>query len=118
MGIDASIRRQLIVLARRPSARTVVWSHASPTDWRPESVHNPSGILDSHFTKESAWELIATQLENGCEVKTIELHAPRGNKGYVIELQLSASEPTLYIKIQLGSGKIIGRSFHYSYQSS
>ena len=31
-----------------------------------------------------------------------------------MEIDLDANEPKIYVKIQLGSGKIIGRSFHYS----
>ena len=108
-----SIRHQLITLARRKRARVVGWSPVRPTDWRPHSVRNPGGILNTQFSDAAAWELIASQLEAGCEVETIILDKPPGAKGYVMLIELEPGRP-IYIKLQLGSGKIIGRSFHYS----
>ena len=113
MSIDRFIRHQLITLARRKSARVVDWSPGRPTDWRPQSVRNPGGILDTHFSDAAAWELIASQLEAGCEVETIILEKPPGAMGYVMLIQLEQGRP-IYIKLQLGAGKIFGRSFHYS----
>ena len=113
-GIDGATRHQLVVLARRPSARTSDFIRARPTDWRPTDVRNPNGILDSHFTNSTAWELIAERLEAGEEVEVIELRKPPGASGYVMRIQLAADLPELYIKLQLGAGKIFGRSFHYS----
>ena len=71
-------------------------------------------MLDTHFTPSTAWELIATRLENGEEVEVIELNQPRGAKGYVMLIDLGSDVPDLYVKLQLGAGKIFGRSFHYS----
>ncbi len=85
-----------------------------PTDWRPGQVHNPNGVLDSHFTDASAWEYIATKLENEHPVEVVELDKPPGAKGYVMKIDIETGKSKLYIKLQLGSGKIIGRSFHYS----
>ena len=114
MSIDASIRQQLIILARKPKAQVVTFTQASPTDWRPESVRKPDGEFETHYTSESAWELIATQLEAGCEVKTINLQKPPGKKAYVMIFDSGEKEREIYVKVQLGAGKIIGRSFHYS----
>lgn len=113
MSISESKRHQLITLARRKRARVVDWSPERPTDWRPQSVRNPDGILDTHFTDAAAWDLIVSQLSAGCEVETIILEKPPGAKGYVMLIELEPGRP-IYIKLQLGSGKIIGRSFHYS----
>ena len=44
----------------------------------------------------------------------MELHQPKGAKGYVMLIDLGPTEPKLYVKLELRSGKIIGRSFHYS----
>ncbi len=116
MALSASIRRELVVLARRSKARTVKFRKDRPTNWRPTQVRNPDadGMLDEYFTKASAWEYIATMLENGHPVKTVELHKPPGAKGYVMKIKIEPGKPQLYIKLQLGDGKIIGRSFHYS----
>ena len=113
-GIDEATRRQLVILARRVNTRTSEFSRDRPTDWRPNEVRNPDGVLDTHFTPSTAWELIATRLENGEEVEVIELNQPRGAKGYVMLIDLGSDVPDLYVKLQLGAGKIFGRSFHYS----
>lgn len=114
MSISESIRHQLITLARRKNARVVDWSRERPTDWRPQSVRNPGGIVDTHFTDAAAWDLIVSQLSADCEVEPIILEKPPGATGYVMLIELDPDEKPIYIKLQLGSGKIIGRSFHYS----
>ena len=91
-----------------------MFSRDRPTDWRPTEVRNPDGLLDAHFTDSTAWELIAARLEVGAEVEVIELRQPPGAKGYVMKMELGTDVPKLYVKLQLGAGKIIGRSFHYS----
>ena len=112
--LKESIRRELIVLARRSNARTSQFSHNRPTDWRPEQVRNPHGVLDEYFTKAGAWEFIADRLEAGHPVEIVELRKPPGAKGYVMKIDIETDQPQLYVKLQLGSGVIIGRSFHYS----
>ena len=72
------------------------------------------GSLDSHFTSGGAWEFIATKLEEGHSVEVVELQKPPGKKGYVMKIDLDPGDQPLYVKLQLGSGKVIGRSFHYS----
>ena len=114
MSIDASTRRQLALLARRASARVVEFSPDRPIDWRPQSVRDPSATIGTQFTDAAAWELIASRLESGHEVETIVLRKPRGAKGYVMKIDLEPGGVPLYVKVQLGAGKIIGRSFHYS----
>ena len=109
-----SIRRQLAVLARRSHARVTEFSNDRPTDWRPGQVRNPDGLLDTHFTDAAAWELIASRLEDGHPVEVVELRKPAGATGYVMKIDIEPGQPRLYVKLQLGSGAIIGRSFHYS----
>ena len=89
-----------------------------PTDWRPGQVRNPNGILDTHFTDAAAWEFIASRLEDGQPVEIVELRKPAGATGYVMKVHIEPDRPQLYVKLELGSGKIIGRSFHYSDRSN
>lgn len=114
MALSDSIRRQLVVLAGRRKARVTAFRSDRPTDWRPGQVRNPTGVLDTHFTDASAWELIASKLEDGHPVEIVELDKPPGATGYVMKIDIEPGHPLLYVKLQLGSGKIIGRSFHYS----
>jgi len=114
MEPSQSTREQLATLARRSRARVTEFSPARPIDWRPGQVRNPNGVLDTHFTNAAAWELIATLIENRHPIEVVDLKKPQGAKGYVMKINLEAGQQQLYIKLQLGSGKIIGRSFHYS----
>ena len=104
----------MVILARRSGARITTFSREQPTDWRPEQVRNPKGRLDSYFTDASAWEFIAAQIKDGHPVEIVDLNKPKGAKRYVMKINLEADRPQLYVKLQLGSGKIIGPSFHYS----
>jgi hypothetical protein len=107
-----SIRREAAILARRKSARTVSFTRDSPSDWRPRTVINPED--GQPFTDAAAWQLIADLLDRGEPLECIELKYPAGKKGYAM-IPLVASR-RVYVKFQLGAGKIIGRSFHYSEQ--
>ena len=88
-----------------------------PTQWQPQQVRDPEGGISPYFTDGGAWELIADKLEAGHDVEVVELRKPPGAKGYVMHIRLGPNEPLLYVKLQLGSGKVIGRSFHYSNRS-
>lgn len=114
MSIDDSTRHQLVVLARRKHARVVEFRPDRPIDWRPREVRNPSSTFDPQFTEAAAWELIASHLENGHHVDTVVLRKPPGATAYVMHIELEPDKPALYVKFQLGAGKIIARSFHYS----
>ena len=114
MHVDEATRYQLVILARRKDARITDFSRGRPTDWRPGQVRNPAGLLDTHFTDAAAWELIASRIEDGHPLEIVRLDKPSGAKGFVMKIDLSSGQPQLYVKLQMGSGKIIGRSFHDS----
>lgn len=113
MSIDRSIRDQLVSLVRR-GARTSEFTRERPTDWRPGEVPNPEGLVLPHFDEKSAWDLIASRLESGHAVETVTLNQPPGKTGYVMKVDLNPGRPPVYVKLQLGSGVVIGRSFHES----
>ena len=117
MSLNAETRRQLALLARSGRSRRTEFSSEAPTDWRPQTVRRPEGGFSPFFTDAAAWELIADKLEAGHEVEVVELRKPPGAKGYVMKIRLASTELPLYVKLQLGSGKVIGRSFHYSDRS-
>ena len=114
VSIDDSTRHQLVVLARRKHARVVEFRPDRPIEWRPREVRNPSALFDTQFAEAAAWELIASQLESGHPVDSLDLQKPPGATAYVMLIELESDKPPLYVKFQLGSGKIIARSFHYS----
>ena len=85
MSIDDSTRHQLVVLARRPRSRDTKFSAERPTEWRPHEVRNST--VDLPFTNSAAWELIASRLEDGHDVKVVTLDNPRGKPGYVMKIR-------------------------------
>jgi len=103
-GNAEQIHHQLLVLARRRSCRVLGW----PRDWRPTQVLDPE--TGEPFTLVGAWEYIIALLEGNIEIQPKILDD--GKPAYVMLVPLGAR--TLYIKLQLGSGRLIGRSFHYS----
>ena len=112
--INAATRSQLVALARRSSTRTAKFTRDRPSVWQPAEVRNPTAALDTHFTEETAWKFIVSRLEAGEEVEVIELNKPAGAKGYVMRIGLGPDLPKLYVKLQMGSARVFGRSFHYS----
>jgi hypothetical protein len=114
MGDDVeSIRHQLVVLCRRKKARKTEWSVHCPTEWQPSTVIDPQSGLP--FTDAGAWEFVADRLEDGSQLESVQLDKPPGSTGYVLKIPLDSRK--LYVKLQLGSGSVIGRSFHYSKES-
>jgi hypothetical protein len=73
-------------------------------------VLNPSG--GQPFTDAGAWEFIAQLLLQGHPLEESPQEQPPGVTAYV--MQISLPEGTVYIKVRLGAGFILGRSFHYS----
>lgn len=104
-------RLEAAILARRKKARSVNFSPEAPCDWRPETVNDPE--TGTVFTRDGAWEFIAGKLEDENQsVRWVELRKPPGKKAF--EMIVAHSDGDIYIKFQLGAGKIKGRSFHYS----
>lgn len=77
-------------------------------------VVDPNDADQQVFTEPGAWEFIAEQLEAGRPMLEIKLDTPAGKTGYVVMASGGEKRPDIYVKLQLGSGKVIGRSFHYS----
>ena len=110
---DDNFRHELLVLARKgKKCRITQWTKERPTVWQPTQVKNPeSGFI---FTEAGAWDFIADLLEAGHPLQSMILDHPPDKIGYVMKVSGGAGEREIYIKLQLGSGKIYGRSFHYS----
>lgn len=101
-------RREFASLARRKEGRRLGW----PRDWRPQEVRNPE--TQEPFTESGAWWFIAEKLEEGHVIEEIPMDDRPGTRGYVMEVDIGSDVPPLYVKLQRGSGKVVGRSFHYS----
>lgn len=106
------IRQELRRLSLVRRTRRAEFSSAMPSDWRPLQTIDPR--TGQVFTEDGAWEFVAEKLDDGTPVTPIELSKPPGKTGYVIQVSGGVGRPTIYIKLQLGSGFVFGRSFHYS----
>ena len=111
VAVSDDIKRQLILLAGSRRTRTSVFSPARPTHWEPANVRRPDS--GEAFTPDGAWTFIAELLAGGVDVETIVLDKPPGRTGFVILCDGWADEK-IYIKLELGSGLVVGRSFHVS----
>jgi len=109
-------RQQLAALARQPRSRQLSEpSQGMPREWCPGVVASPESGLP--LTEPGAWNLIADLLEGGHPVQEVVLSHPPGKTAYELLVDFEGAPSTLYIKIQFGAGKIVGRSFHYSTRS-
>lgn len=105
---DDEFRRLCSSLARNKNKRVLGF----PRDWNPATVFNSK--TGFYFTEIGAWHFIADLFEGGHKFEEIELYDPVGATGLVFKVEIEKRRPHLYIKVQIGRGKIIGRSFHYS----
>lgn len=115
--IDAQVRNLLWQRCCQRRSRLSEFSPEAPTDWRPQTVRNPTRE-NEYFTEDSAWEYVAQCIEDGVSIEVISLRKPPGKSGYVLKLPGYPRGVEIYVKLQLGSSKVIGRSFHESYRSS
>jgi hypothetical protein len=107
-----NIRSELRRLVKASHTRRSEFTPSTPTVWRPESVEDPR--TKKPFTPHGAWDFISELLESGHEVEQIVLDKPKGKLGYVLKVPATDSKPRIYIKLQICSGYVYGRSFHYS----
>lgn len=107
----SQIRKQLVALLKQRK-RVARWSEESPIDWRPTQVTHP--LSEMPFTPKGAWQFIEEKLADGHPLEEVILDTPPGKKGYVMKIDLGPNQRKLYVKLQLGSKEVIGRSFHYS----
>lgn len=109
--IEAGLRREMVRLIRANQFQTK-FTRDAPTEWRPYEVRDPR--TNEFFTEFSAQEYIAILLDGGHPVEEMKLDKPKGKRGFVMKKQLNPGHGELYIKLQMGQGCVIGRSFHLS----
>ncbi len=111
MSVSDDTRRLLARLASSERTRTSLFTAARPTHWAPYEVADPkTGVA---FTSVGAWEFIVELLNGGIPIEIVVLDIPPGRTGYVLKID-GWSGCKIYIKLQLGSGIVFGRSFHIS----
>ena len=109
--VSDDIRNQLIFLAGSRKTRSSIFTRARPTEWAPLEVRRPGS--GETFTPDGAWTFIVELLRASAEIETIVLEKPPGRTGYVLICDGWQAEK-IYIKLELGSGCVYGRSFHLS----
>ena len=111
MPIPGEVRRQLALLCRRGPCRFVARNY--PCDWHPTTVENLTSGMP--YTDQTAFEAVADALDNpGIEVNAVTLRIPEGKTGYEFLIPQGQGCAPVYVKLQLGAGCVLARSFHYS----
>lgn len=105
------VRDEFIRLAASKRSRSSEFTPQCPTEWRPHSVIDPR--TSQPFTDAGAWDYVVEMLHAGIPLEQVDLEKPPGKKGYVLRLPAGGDSPFIYVKLQRGSGRVIGRSFHY-----
>lgn len=63
------------------------------------------------YTRTGAWDEVRSQLEGGCVLTKVVLDKPKGKSAYTFHFK-DARGNRIYVKLQIGSGTVFGRSFH------
>jgi hypothetical protein len=104
------VRDELARLAN--SRRTRKLAYPSALDWKPTTVVNPDSPDGLLFTPFDCWDFIVARLRDEIvEIGVITMHD--GKQGFVMKIP-AQPHGTIYIKLQIGCGCVVGRSFHYS----
>ena len=108
---SAEIRKQIALLCRRGRSRRLALN--VPCDWHPTTVFNERTGMQ--YTDAEAFETIGDAIANPLiEVTVVSLRQPPGQIAYEMLIPQRAGCAPIYAKVQLGPGKVLGRSFHYS----
>lgn len=112
MAIDDEIRKCLALRCSSRRTRTTDFTARAPTQWQPRTLRNPACPTEV-FSDDSAWELVAAALRSGIDVEIVTLEHPPGKTGYVLIIDGHGTQK-IYVKLQLLSSLVLGRSFHES----
>jgi hypothetical protein len=104
-------RAQLSERASSRRTRTSAFSPRAPTKWHPTSLLHPA--TGEPFTEDNCWSFVAEAIDAGAPIEVIELKRPAGKRGFVLKLA-GHEGVTIYVKLQLLSEAVLGRSFHES----
>jgi hypothetical protein len=66
------------------------------------------------FNDGGAFEAIADAIDRGLPMTPVVLRAPPGKTAYEMLIPQVGGREQIYVKVQLGAGQVLGRSFHYS----
>jgi hypothetical protein len=109
VSVPDNIRNELIRLCSSQRTRDATWTKEAPTKWNPSEAYDPES--DEPYTPAGAWQRIVEELTAGCTLAELIMDKPPGKKGYVFHFQDARGE-RIYVKLQLVSGGVRGRSFH------
>ncbi|MCJ8322773.1 MAG: hypothetical protein HRU29_01700 [Rhizobiales bacterium] len=105
------LRKETLIALKK--GRWQLGGKRRPTNWVPQTVKRSDGFEDYH-THYSARQLLEDELSKGVEVFEMSLDHPPNGTGYYFEIPIKDSVEKLYVKFEIVSGCVIGRSFHIS----
>lgn len=104
-------RAELVRRAGSRRTRRIGFTPARPVKWHPTTLIHPA--WGEPFTTDNCWSFIAAAIADGAPVEEIVLRHPPGKRAFVLKLP-GAGGLTIYIKLELLSDVVLGRSFHES----
>ena len=105
-----ALTEQLAGLAGDPATRVVGHPPTDPAKWYPTTIIDPRS--GKPFTDAGAWDFVAEMLVGDNRVNIQSFDTPPNETAYTMNIPTTAG--IIYIKVRMGKGRIIGRSFHYS----
>lgn len=109
MTVPQSIRQELIRLCSSGKTRRAEFTPKIPTFWNIGEVYDPR--TKEPYTRDGAWARIVEELNADCPLEAVDLDHPPGKKGYAFKFKDGREQP-IYVKLQIMSGEVRGRSFH------
>ena len=108
MSVPETIREELVRLCSSTRTRNATFSPKAPTHWNASEARDADG---QPLTPNGAWDAVHAELLSGCVLTAVELDKPPGKIGYTFHLTDGMGQ-RIYVKLQIGSGVVLGRSFH------
>lgn len=110
MSVPETIRDELLRFCRGGKrTRSAIFSREAPVHWNVYEAIDDDG--KTPLTEDGAWSRIEHELNNGCVLNKIILDKPPGKVGYWFKFTDGIGQ-SIYVKLQIGNGKVLGRSFH------
>ena len=107
--LTVALRREMANMCASKRTRSEAFSTAQPTEWRPTDAIDPT--TKAPCTSSAAWSLVEQYVRGNGPIIPVLLKKPPGRTGYTFHLR-DGDGNRIYVKLQIGSGKVFGRSFH------
>ncbi len=96
-------------LCQSRKTRREAFTTKQPTEWKPSDAIDAA--TQQPCTLDGSWRMVEAYLLGTGAIKAVLLKRPPGRTGYWFHMY-DHDGNRIYVKLQMGSGLIFGRSFH------